>query len=111
MRSLSAFFLLSLLFWSASLSDGRPGPEEYWRSTMRGEAMPKAIKELYAQDPASEHFKRDFKTKATVIIYHSHGDHSQSSKPVLSSSSDAGEGGSSFFESSNHKKAQINIRG
>ncbi|KAI3446092.1 hypothetical protein Pfo_002757 [Paulownia fortunei] len=85
MREFSAFFLLSLVSF-ACITDARKDPRDYWKSKMNGEPMPKAIADLYHQNPASDstnldRFVRNFETKPNVIIYHSHHVHSEKSKP------------------------------
>ncbi|CAK9142584.1 unnamed protein product [Ilex paraguariensis] len=83
MRSFPAFILLLSLFLFANLSNARKEPGEYWNSIMNGEPMPKAIKDLLLhQDPASQSttsetmnlkpFIRDFDSRPSVIIYHTH---------------------------------------
>ncbi|XP_052194257.1 organ-specific protein P4 [Diospyros lotus] len=91
----AAFFLISLIFLFANLSDARKDPEDYWKSIMKEEAMPEAIQELLQKDPSSssseeknepstnmEHFIKDFDPKPNVILYHKHGgQHHQEAKP------------------------------
>ncbi|KAL7206676.1 hypothetical protein ACSBR2_019401 [Camellia fascicularis] len=78
MRTPSAFFLLSLLFLFVNFSDARNDPEDYWKSTLKGEPMPKAIEELVHGDSSSsetinmEHFNKAFDTRPNHILYHSH---------------------------------------
>ncbi|KAL3843470.1 hypothetical protein ACJIZ3_000873 [Penstemon smallii] len=86
MRAFSAFFILSLLS-IAYVSDARKDPGEYWKNIMNGEPMPKAIKDLFNLNSASDfttgmnHFARDFDTKPNVIIYHTNHVHSEKLKP------------------------------
>lgn len=51
------------------------GPEEYWKSKMNGDPMPKALKDLlndqYQDFPVERNkYLRDFDLKANIIIYH-----------------------------------------
>ncbi|CAN4112340.1 unnamed protein product [Withania somnifera] len=76
MRSLSIFFLLLSLTLLGYVSDARNGPEDYWKSKMNGDPMPKALKDLLNEDFPTEKNKRDhkflkdFDMKANIIIYH-----------------------------------------
>ncbi|KAF9684350.1 hypothetical protein SADUNF_Sadunf04G0109200 [Salix dunnii] len=59
------------------LSDARKEPREYyWKSVMKDEPMPEAIKDLFVEDPAGagkmNRFVKDFDTRQSAIIYHSH---------------------------------------
>ncbi|KAL1554249.1 organ-specific protein P4-like [Salvia divinorum] len=72
------FSSLLLLFLASLVCVGgaRRGPEEYWKSTMSDEAMPKAIHDLMSPNPTSDsidldRFIKNFETKPNVIIYHS----------------------------------------
>lgn len=61
--------------------DARKVPEEYWKSVMDEETMPKAIADLLHQNPTeskTERFVRNFETKPNVIIYHTNHVHSES---------------------------------
>ncbi|XAR72823.1 hypothetical protein NMG60_11019593 [Bertholletia excelsa] len=80
---ISAFFLLSLLFSICSPSEARKDPEEYWRSMMNGQPMPKAIGDLTIND-RDHHFMRDFDTGTTHIIYRS-----RTAKPLQTESAQA----------------------
>ncbi|KAA8545957.1 hypothetical protein F0562_020592 [Nyssa sinensis] len=92
MGSISIFFVLFSLLLFANLMDARKNPEDYWKRVMKGEPMPKAIQDLVNQDPASlsnekKEFKKDFDTRASAIIYHSHvePDRDQDVKPFVKS--------------------------
>nr|XP_009800566.1 PREDICTED: uncharacterized protein LOC104246454 [Nicotiana sylvestris] len=74
MRSLSIFFLLFSLTW---FGYARSDPEEYWKSVMNGDPMPKALTDLlhnqYQDFPVErnkDRFLRDFDLKPNIIIYH-----------------------------------------
>lgn len=78
--------VLSFIFQLAHIAVARKDPRDYWKNTMNGEPMPKAITDLFQQTPASDstnsdHFVRNFETKPNVIIYHSHHVDSEKSKP------------------------------
>ncbi|KAL7002710.1 hypothetical protein U1Q18_003869 [Sarracenia purpurea var. burkii] len=94
MGSLPSSLLVLFLFLFGNLSEARRDPEEYWKRMMKGEPLPKAIRELVhgdpelafmadegkmekkKWDPSSEiainmaQFKKDFDTKPNLIIYH-----------------------------------------
>ncbi|KAJ6739048.1 PROTEIN putative-RELATED [Salix koriyanagi] len=75
---LAALVLFSFLSF-VELSDARKEPREYyWKSMMKDEPMPEAIKELFVEDPAGagklNHFVKDFDTRHSAIIYHSHAE-------------------------------------
>ncbi|CAA2998968.1 Hypothetical predicted protein [Olea europaea subsp. europaea] len=101
-RTSSVFFLLSLVLIS-SVIDARKDPGEYWKSIMNGEPMPKAITDRI-QD--SNHFMRNFDTKANVIIYHSHV-HSAKTKP--SSQEELCEGSKSRDMPQQAKKQELSV--
>ncbi|KAK4340323.1 hypothetical protein RND71_041785 [Anisodus tanguticus] len=92
MRSLSIFFFLLSLTLLGYLSDARNGPEEYWKSKMNGDPMPKALKDLlhnqYQDFPTQKNkrdkFLRDFDMKANIIIYHNDVDiYPKRSRPTV----------------------------
>ncbi|KAK6159450.1 hypothetical protein DH2020_006764 [Rehmannia glutinosa] len=68
-------------------TDARKDPrDDYWKISMNGQPMPKAITDLFDQNSDSmnlDRFVRNFGTKPNVIIYHSHDHHvhSEESKP------------------------------
>ncbi|GAB4837925.1 hypothetical protein Ancab_027453 [Ancistrocladus abbreviatus] len=56
--------------------NGRKCPEEYWKDVMKDQAMPEAIKGLLnhdekvdAEEKTRVHFKRNFDTRSTALIY------------------------------------------
>ncbi|OMO92120.1 Organ specific protein [Corchorus olitorius] len=78
-----AIFLFCFLLLSANLNYARKEPGEYyWKSVMKDQPMPEAIKGLFHdQDPASSSsalgsdkkmntFVKDFDSRHSVIIYH-----------------------------------------
>ncbi|PIN06746.1 hypothetical protein CDL12_20689 [Handroanthus impetiginosus] len=84
MRTFPSFLLLSLVLF-AFITDARKDPNDYWKSRMKDEPMPKALKDLFHQNPTSvspnsNHFVRNFETKASAIIYHNHNAPSEKSK-------------------------------
>ncbi|RVX12319.1 hypothetical protein CK203_010690 [Vitis vinifera] len=74
------FFISFLLLLFSGLIDGRKDMGDYWKSIMKGQPMPEAIKGFIHQDPASfsskarkmDHFVRDFDARPNSIIYHGH---------------------------------------
>ncbi|KAA8536116.1 hypothetical protein F0562_028594 [Nyssa sinensis] len=92
MRSISTFSVPFFLFLFINLIDARKNPEDYWKSMMKGEPMPKSIKDLVHLDPPSlsniekedhelhtasktinmNRFIKDFDIRPSVIIYHGH---------------------------------------
>ncbi|XP_024959777.1 uncharacterized protein LOC112500511 [Cynara cardunculus var. scolymus] len=72
------------------MNDARKGPEEYWRSIMKDEPMPKAIQDVLSEDSTDkennrDRFTRDFDTKPNLIIYHSHVMYNQKDHELASS--------------------------
>ncbi|XP_076922737.1 organ-specific protein P4-like [Bidens hawaiensis] len=92
MRSLFAVVFLFSLLLLASVNDARTGPEEYWRSVMKDEPMPKALQDVLIQDPSNgdkenkkDRFIRNFDTKPNLIIYRSHVMYNQKDHELASS--------------------------
>ncbi|KVI01976.1 Organ specific protein [Cynara cardunculus var. scolymus] len=90
MKSLSTFVFLFSLVLLARMNDARKGPEEYWRSIMKDEPMPKAIQDVLSEDSTDkennrDRFTRDFDTKPNLIIYHSHVMYNQKDHELASS--------------------------
>ncbi|KAL8195329.1 hypothetical protein R6Q57_025732 [Mikania cordata] len=93
MRSLSTIVLLFSLLLVASFSDARKGPEDYWRSVMKNEPMPKALQDVLIRDSVAstdkvnkkDRFTRNFDTKPNLIIYHSHVMYNQKDHELASS--------------------------
>lgn len=83
--------LISFLFifgQFANLSHGRKEPGYYWKSVMKDQPMPEAIKGLLHEDPAAsnsekkmKHFVKDFNSKHSLIIYHTNPEYKQEDKP------------------------------
>ncbi|EOX97317.1 hypothetical protein QUC31_015760 [Theobroma cacao] len=79
MKTFFAVFIFCFLLLSANPNHARKEPGDYWKSVMKDQPMPEAIKGLLHQDPASalgseknmKHFVKDFDTKHSVIIYDS----------------------------------------
>ncbi|KAJ9152678.1 hypothetical protein P3X46_026220 [Hevea brasiliensis] len=79
-----AFFLLFPLLSFANLSYARKLPEDYWKSIMKDQKIPEAIRGLFVEDPAAasslsgakkkNHFVKDFDTRTIAVIYRSKGD-------------------------------------
>lgn len=66
----------------ACVGGARRSPEEYWKSTMSDEEMPKTVRDLMSPNPTSDsidldRFVRNFETKPNVIIYHPRRVHSE----------------------------------
>ena len=63
---------------STNLNHARKEPGDYWKSVMKDQPMPEAIKGLLHEDPVSaldsekkiKHFVKDFDNKKSLIIYH-----------------------------------------
>ncbi|RVW16866.1 hypothetical protein CK203_088647 [Vitis vinifera] len=70
------FFISFLLLLFSGLIDGRKDMGDYWKSIMKGQPMPEAIKGFIHQDPASfsskarkmDHFVRDL-MPGLIILY------------------------------------------
>ncbi|XP_015892678.3 organ-specific protein P4 [Ziziphus jujuba] len=81
MKSLLPFLciLLSLLLFT-NLSFARKDIGDYWKSIMKEQPMPEAIRDLFHQEdvpslPGSrkmDRFARDFDIRPNLIIYHAH---------------------------------------
>ncbi|KAK1431170.1 hypothetical protein QVD17_14454 [Tagetes erecta] len=89
MRSLFLILFLFSLLLLASVNDARKDPEEYWRSVMKDEPMPKALEDVLIRDPSTsnmkDRFTRNFDTKPNLIIYHSHVMYNQKGHELTSS--------------------------
>ncbi|XWS40331.1 hypothetical protein CRYUN_Cryun18bG0131700 [Craigia yunnanensis] len=78
MKTFFAFFIFFFLLLSANLNHARKEPGDYWKSVMKDQPMPEAIKGLLHEDPVSaldsekkmKHFVKDFDSKKSLIIYH-----------------------------------------
>ncbi|KDP31206.1 hypothetical protein JCGZ_11582 [Jatropha curcas] len=67
-----------LLFLFVNLNHGRELPEDYWKSIMKEERMPEAIRDLLVEGPEAsqpagakriKHFVKDFDTRSIAVIY------------------------------------------
>ncbi|XWS62521.1 hypothetical protein CRYUN_Cryun06bG0018300 [Craigia yunnanensis] len=64
---------------------------DYWKSVMKDQPMPEAIKGLLHQDQASaldsenkmKHFVKDFDSRHSLIIYHSNPEYKEEDKPYV----------------------------
>ncbi|XVE94059.1 hypothetical protein REPUB_Repub01dG0247700 [Reevesia pubescens] len=92
MKTFFAFFIFCFLLLFANLNHARKEPGEYWKSVMKDQPMPEAIKGLLHQDPASaldsdlkkmKHFVNDFDSRHNLIIYHSHPESKEEDKPYV----------------------------
>ncbi|XP_041015853.1 organ-specific protein P4 [Juglans microcarpa x Juglans regia] len=92
MKSISAFLLLFSLFLLVlvNLSDARRDPGDYWKSIMKDQPIPEAIKGLlhrdlpYASDARENvHFLKDFDVTPNAIIYHAHVEDKEEKKPAF----------------------------
>ncbi|RDX61457.1 hypothetical protein CR513_60312 [Mucuna pruriens] len=76
MKSYFAVFVVFSLLLVANLSCARKDMGAYWKSMMKEQPMPQAIKDLVedpqASDAGKDHFIRDFDVKPNVILYHTH---------------------------------------
>lgn len=77
---------MSIFLQLVCVDGARRGPEEYWKSTMSDEDMPKTMRDLMSPNPTSDsidldRFVRNFETKPNVIIYHPRCVHSEQLKP------------------------------
>ncbi|PWA73420.1 Organ specific protein [Artemisia annua] len=69
MRSISVFLFLFSILLVASLNDARLGPEEYWRSVMKDDPMPKAITDFLDQHSSKkERFTKKFDAKRVAEL-------------------------------------------
>ncbi|KAL4615728.1 hypothetical protein ACB092_07G147400 [Castanea dentata] len=73
---LAIFFLFSLLLF-VNPNDARKDTRDYWKSIMKDQPIPEAIKELFHRDPPylfdatkKDHFVLDFDARPNAIIYH-----------------------------------------
>ncbi|XP_015574655.1 uncharacterized protein LOC8279516 isoform X2 [Ricinus communis] len=81
MKHMFTLFLLLSVFLFFNLNYARKLPaEDYWKSVMREQPMPKAIKDLFVQDPEAAslsstgsnkktHFVKNFDTRSIAVIY------------------------------------------
>ncbi|KAG6709548.1 hypothetical protein I3842_06G137600 [Carya illinoinensis] len=90
MKTISAFLLLFSLFLLVDLNDARKDPEDYWKSIMKDQPIPEAIKGLlrrdlpYASDAREkDHFLKDFDVTPNAIIYHAHVEDKKEKKPCV----------------------------
>ncbi|XP_057977075.1 organ-specific protein S2 [Malania oleifera] len=86
MKSITAFFILFSLTLLFNAMDARKGPGDYWKSIMKDQPMPEAIKGFFLHDPAasndehnfltkkakSSQFSKHFDPRPNAILYHSH---------------------------------------
>ncbi|XP_039068497.1 uncharacterized protein LOC120214738 [Hibiscus syriacus] len=75
MKTFSAFLIFCFLLLFANLIHARKEPGEYWRSLMKDQPMPEAIKGLLHEDPTGsgkkvKHFVKDFDSRHSLILYH-----------------------------------------
>ncbi|PON76852.1 Organ specific protein [Parasponia andersonii] len=84
MKSITAFVVLCSILLLGNLSYARKDAGDYWKSIMKNQPMPDAIKDLFHEEglpslpPGSakrDRFVKDFDVRPNVIIYHS--SHSQ----------------------------------
>ena len=76
---------------STNLNHARKEPGDYWKSVMKDQPMPEAIKGLLHEDPVSaldsekkmKHFVKDFDSRHTHIIYHSNPEYKEDDKPYV----------------------------
>ncbi|XP_022762238.1 uncharacterized protein LOC111308184 [Durio zibethinus] len=83
MKTYFAFFIFCFLLLFANLNHAT----NEWKSVMKDQPMPEAIKALLHQDPASgldsekmKHFVKDFDSKHSFIIYHSNPEYKEEDK-------------------------------
>ncbi|MFS8027354.1 putative organ specific protein [Helianthus anomalus] len=90
MKSFVVFLFLFSVLLNSSIYDARKGPEEYRRSVIKDEPMPKTIQDALSQDstrsnnevntkdqfvsgldtqPNNKMFQKDFDTKPNVLNY------------------------------------------
>ncbi|KAF5448801.1 hypothetical protein F2P56_029300 [Juglans regia] len=92
MRSgIFAFLLLILsLLLFVNLNDAREEPGDYWKSIMKDQPIPEAIKTLFHRDSPhlsesikKDHFLRDFDVTPNAIIYHARVEGKEEKKPCV----------------------------
>ncbi|XP_039062981.1 organ-specific protein S2-like, partial [Hibiscus syriacus] len=80
MKTFFSFIIISFLLLFVNVSYGRKEPGDYWRSVMKDEPMPEAIKGLLHEDPKGsamdpgkkmEQFVRDFDSRHSLIYHNS----------------------------------------
>ncbi|KAJ9163653.1 hypothetical protein P3X46_023298 [Hevea brasiliensis] len=82
MKPAFTFFLLLCLFSFVNLNYARKLPQDYWKSIMKEQPMPEAIRGLFVEEhPAANDsvsgskFVKDFDTRPIAVIYRSiHGE-------------------------------------
>uniref|UniRef100_A0A2N9IKT7 Organ specific protein n=1 Tax=Fagus sylvatica TaxID=28930 RepID=A0A2N9IKT7_FAGSY len=79
MKSILAILALFSLLLFINPNDARKDTGDYWKSIMKDQPIPEAIKDLIHQDPPylsdatkKDHFVKDFDVKPNAIIYHPH---------------------------------------
>ncbi|KAI3769795.1 hypothetical protein L6452_00908 [Arctium lappa] len=91
MKFLSTFLILFSLLLIVSSNEARSIPDEYWRSIMNDEPMPKAIQDVLPLEDVNkvnkDQFVKNFNLKPNLIIYHSHVTYSEKNHHIISSSS------------------------
>ncbi|XVE48668.1 hypothetical protein DITRI_Ditri01bG0021000 [Diplodiscus trichospermus] len=89
MKTFFAFSIFCFLLLFANLNYARKEPGDYWKSIMKDQPMPEAIKGLLHQDAAAamnsekkmEQFVKDFDSRHSLIIYHSNPEYKEEDKP------------------------------
>ncbi|KAE8706626.1 Cytochrome c oxidase bioproteinsis protein Cmc1-like isoform 1 [Hibiscus syriacus] len=89
MKTFFSFIIFCFLLLFVHLSHARKEPGEYWRSVMKDEPMPEAIKGLIHEDPKGsamdsgkkmKQLVRDFDSRHSLIIYHNSPESKQQDK-------------------------------
>ncbi|KAK8518639.1 hypothetical protein V6N13_018080 [Hibiscus sabdariffa] len=91
MKILFSFLIFCFLLLFVNLSHARKEPGDYWRSVMKDQPMPEAIKGLLHEDPTGsgsdpgkkmimKQFVRDFDSRHSQIIYHNSPESKQQGK-------------------------------
>ncbi|KAK8563152.1 hypothetical protein V6N13_018307 [Hibiscus sabdariffa] len=79
MKTFFSCLIFCFLLLFVNLIHARKEPVDYWRSVMKDQAMPEAIKGLLHEDPTGsgldsgkkmKQFVRDFDSRHSLIIYH-----------------------------------------
>ncbi|KAK8699198.1 hypothetical protein V6N13_115292 [Hibiscus sabdariffa] len=89
MKTCIVVFVFCFFLLFANFNHARKEPRDYWKSVMKEQPMPEAIKGLLHEDQASamdsgkktNNFVKDFDSRHSFIIYHSNLKHKDGDMP------------------------------
>ncbi|KAL8238187.1 hypothetical protein R6Q59_019268 [Mikania micrantha] len=90
-KALSVFLIIFFFLLISSTNEATSSPQEYWRSIMKDEPIPKTIQDVLPLEDGikvnKNTFIRNFDLKPNLIIYRSHVVYSAENHHIVSSSS------------------------